>query len=247
MIRVWTYWEGPKPAYIDVCLRSMARACDVPGVSFHQLSPANLGRFLKPKMLNLNYRRMTAIGVKVSAIRAALLAHYGGWWWDADTIALRSPLKLMERHPSADMLCMTWTRLPLRYLNGYIYAKARRPVAREWLARVNAKLKCEPCRAIKWLELGEKILTPLLKDRDDCAEINRQLFLPIDIDSNVAEFFRQGDPLRYVRDDAVCYGLNHSWFWYHKRREMSLPPVEWERSELLIHRLLHFARKELLK
>jgi hypothetical protein len=246
-LNVWTYWEGMRPPYIDLCLRTMARACAESGVSFRQLGADSVDQFLKPGVLHENYRILTAVGPKVSAIRAALLAYHGGWWWDADTIALRSPTALMRRYPRATMLYMTWTRLPLRILNGYIYAAKGCPAASEWLAAVNRMLAEEPERANRWLELGEKTLTPLLRDRDDCAEVPRQLFLPIDIDSDVGEFFWRENPFRYLREDAICYGLNHSWFWAHRQREMCVPSNEWGQSDLLIHRLLHFAREGLLR
>ena len=36
-----------------------------------------------------------------NCIRAALLAKYGGWWWDADTVGLQSPLELTRQYPDA--------------------------------------------------------------------------------------------------------------------------------------------------
>ncbi|MBV6343459.1 glycosyltransferase [Candidatus Magnetobacterium casense] len=202
-MHVWTYWEGESWPHIDLCLETATRRLALTNVEFHLLAPETVEGYLSPGLLHERYKEIPQIGPKVSAIRAALLAKYGGWWWDADTIVLRSPEKLMQKYPNANVLYMTWTRLPLRILNGYIYAKAGSEPALLWLERINYLLEHDFETATKWLELGEKVITPLFRDRLDCVEVDRRLFLPIDFDTDPYVFFREGDFRDYLRDDAL--------------------------------------------
>jgi len=241
-LHVWTYWEGPRPPYIDACIASMARACDVPGVEFHFLTPHNLGQYLEEGVLHPNSRRMLRRNMPANCIRAALLAKYGGWWWDADTVGLSDPLALTKCYPDASMLYMTWSLPPRRILNGYIYARPGCDVASEWLRQVNHKIEHHFEQANVWLELGEKILTPLLEGRADCQEIERRLFLPIDIDKEVTRFFEPGDPGECIQKDTVCFGMNHSWFHHNRKVDTWRMPRRMRSSPLLFHRLMHRAQ-----
>jgi len=220
----------------------MARACDVPGVEFHFLTPHNLHRYLDKDALHPNYARMKKPNMAANCIRAALLAKYGGWWWDADTVGLQSPLELTQQYPDASMLYMTWSLPPRRILNGYIYARPGAPQVKEWLKQINHKIEHNLELAGVWLELGEKILSPLLEGQPDCVEIPRRLFLPIDIDRDVKRFFQKGDFREVIEEDTVCFGLNHSWMLHNEGHGLSWSPRRWRSSRKLFHQLLHHAR-----
>jgi hypothetical protein len=233
------------PPHIAVCLKSMAKACESPQINFHLTNPENIGTYLDDGILHPNYLQLTQPALRADCIRAALLATHGGWWWDADTIAMQSPMALMAEHPYASALYMTWTKPPLRVLNGYIYMKAGYGTASRWLAQINEALAHSPS-GIEWCSLGEKLLTDILPHCPHAHAIPRRLFLPIDIDSSVKTFFDPHDPCLLVQNDTVCFGLNHSWFMYHKPHQMTLPPNDWANSPLLIHRLLAQAQEALL-
>jgi hypothetical protein len=227
-MNVWTYWEGDKPPFIDVCLRSMQRVCH--DVNFHIVTPDTINDYLL-NTLNPRYLQLPQPALRADAIRAALLATYGGWWWDADTIALQSPTSL----PIAPAIYMTWTNPPRRILNGYIYLEST--VAKPWLDNVNFMLESD-FDSIDWCSLGEKLLTDTIPNLPGAIEIDRSRFLPIDIDSSVADFFSSRYPSDLINDNTICFGLNYSWFMYHHRKDMLLPQDEWKNSPLLIHKLL---------
>ena len=245
-MNVFTYWEGPKPEYIDVCLKSMERiCCNLPCVDFHLVTPENVQNYIDSRTLHSNFLKLDQIALRADCIRAALLAKHGGWWWDADTIGICSPVYLMARCKDASALYMSWTKPPRRVLNGYIYFAENNPIACKWLQQINEVL-ADKNQSPTWCSLGEKLLTDLLSTQSDACEIDRRLFLPIDIDSNVADFFNGADfigLLDYLDDyKPICFGLNHSWFMFHKSAEMRLPSSEWKQSPLLIHQLLYHAK-----
>ena len=240
-MNVWTYWQGPRFPHIDTCLTSMARVCEVPGVDFHLVTPENLFNFIPKDTVHPNFFRLGMPNFSANYLRAILLAKYGGWWLDADTIGLSSPLGLVEKYPDAEMIYTCWPTPPKRILNGYIYARQNSLLAREWAKQVKHLLEHDFDAANLWLGMGEKILSPLLHGQHSCVEIDYRTFLPINIDQEVSSFFEPGDFRSHIKKHTIGYGLNHSWMLYHKRKEMSLAPQYWEQSPLLIHKLLHYA------
>lgn len=235
-MNIFSYWEGPRPEYIQVCLDSMAR---VLGDDFRLVTPETVDQWLPPDTLHPAYKTLPQPALRADAIRAALLAVYGGWWWDADTVAICRPDRLLAENPGAEALYTTWTRAPLRVLNGYVWVRPGSTLSARWLEHVNRTLERD-ATSVDWCSLGEQLLTGLMTAFPQAVRIPRQLVLPIDIDSNVAEFFQPGK-FWSMSDRAVCYGLNHSWFMYHHGPHMLLPRAEWGGSPLLIHSLLHWA------
>ena len=237
-MNVWTYWEGDRPVFIDVCLSTASRAC-AGKVDFHLVTPDNLKIYLPDGVLDPRYAQLPQPALRADAIRAALLATHGGWWWDADTVVFCDPLHL----PAAPALYMTWTKLPRRVLNGYIYLE--KTFAEPWLDSVNKSLR-DGVETVRWCSLGEELLTNRLTRSPEAVELPRRLFLPIDIDADVKSFFLPGDFVSYLQSDTVCFGLNFSWFMYHRREEMLLGREFWAKSPLLVHRLLDYARNLVL-
>jgi len=242
MTYVWTYWEGPRIPYIDVCLNSLSYICNNPEIEFQLLTPDNVQDYLDFQDLHPNYQKLPQAALKADCIRAALLAKYGGFWWDADTIGIRSPHSLIERYTKATAIYSVWSKPPLRVFNGYIYLAPDSIVGQEWLGKVNSTL-AQDSQEVRWCDLGEKLLTRILPGQSGCNLIDRRIFLPIDIDSDVRWFFKPGNFHRYLIPETVCFGLNHSWFLYHQQPAMNLSSAAWSKSPLLIHQLLHFAQE----
>ncbi|MFZ2253216.1 MAG: capsular polysaccharide synthesis protein [Minisyncoccia bacterium] len=235
-MNIWSYWEGPRLPYIDTCIRSMQA---VYGNDFHLVTPETVDEYIPQGTLHPHYERLDQPALKADCVRAALLALRGGWWFDADTIAL--PGWPPSKADSAWACYMTWQREPIRVLNGYIGMGCDCPVGAIWLEQVNQTLAA---RSPDWCTLGERILTPLLYGKTEPIwEIPRRLCLPIDIDSNVAAFMRPGSPRDYLHNDTLCFGLNHSWMLYHHPAAMQMLPNGWAKSPLLIHRLLTYAQE----
>jgi hypothetical protein len=236
-MNVFSYWEGPSPPYIQLCIVSMQK---VLGDSFTLVTPEIINDWLPQDILHPSWKALPQPALKADCIRAALLATHGGWWWDADTIALCHP-KEVHAGQTDEVLYMTWTNQPRRVLNGYIYFPPGNPAAKKWLMGVNEGLRQGK---VDWCTLGEKLLTTELSPGSfDTREIPRRLFLPIDIDLEVKQFFTEQEWWWYCYKDTVCFGLNHSYFVYHHRKLMNSGPHEWKNGTTLIHKLLAYAQE----
>lgn len=233
MIDVWTYWQGDMPPHIRRCLRSIQSVC-FRGTRYHAVTPLSLRYFLPQRLLGPKFHELENPAHRADCIRAALLAHHGGMWIDADTLGLRCPAEVASQH---DLVYSVWDTQPRRVLNGYVYAQPGSAIAGQWLDGVNARLSDGDN---SWTAFGEGILTGLVDAAEPATvrEIPRTTFLPIDVDRDVEAFFQPGDPQDYIRPESVCFGLNHSYFWHGHREEMLLAGEALQNSPLLIHRLL---------
>lgn len=205
-MNVWTYWAGPKPKWIDVCLKSIARCCVKS--KFHLLTPDNLPDLdLPQRWTNLSP------GVGTDFLRSALLYHYGGLWIDADTVCIEDPIKLItNRHLPTQFLYSTWTNMPRRAIAGYVYSPKASPIVDQWYdACRSALINAE---TIGWGSLGEKTLTPIIECNPSAArswEIPLQTFLPIDIDKDPSAYFDYRSWRPFVGINTIAFGLNYSW------------------------------------
>jgi len=229
---VWSYWEGGRRPFITKCLGSIARVC---GNALHLVTPMNIGDYLPNGHLHPAIKNLREPAWRADVIRAALLATHGGFWIDADTVMLRPPWHLATDH---DLVHAVWDNSPRRVFNGYIYARPGSALACEWLRGVNASLDANP-RGDKWTGLGEQVLTPLVDGGHYATrEVPRSTWCPLDVDRDVLKFFEPGDPVDYITEESVCFGLNNSWMMAHRREIMAMSAMEMRLSPLLIHRLL---------
>lgn len=234
-MNLWTYWEGSKPEYIDVCLRSIQIIKDV---DFHLVTPDNLHTYLPANTIHPDFAKLNEPALRADYIRCAILCEHGGMWWDADTVALRSPTHLIKNDP--ECIYTTWNKLPVRALNGYIYFRSNSELCKEWKRLVDQRLDKQ--EEVLWCGLGEQILTPLVINNEHATRVDRTTFLPIDIDSSVSAFFEPGNPDKFITSKTVCFGLNHSWFMYHKSDVINM---EWNNSDILFHQLMNITRNSL--
>lgn len=242
MSHVWTYWEGDRPRYIDVCLQSIERASK--HCEFNLVTPSNVWNFVPRDAIDISlvYDKLKTPAHRADCIRAALLAVHGGLYVDADTVCIRS------LETVANMLgtvYMVWPTPPRRIPNGYIVANGPSGFAGKWLDEVNRRL--HSFTEWTWSEFGEQIITPLI----DCyypessREMHISTFMPIDVDSNVGAYFKEGHPADFISSNTVAFGLNNSYMMHHHHNEMTMSISRMSRSNLLIHKLLVYAYGQL--
>jgi len=120
-MNVWSYWEGRRPHYIDVCIESMRKVCEQS--TYTLVTPENLDQYLDVETIHTNFRGLPASPTyRANVYRAALLAKHGGLWVDADTIGLQDPVRLLELYSEdASVIYAQWTNLPLRVMNERLY------------------------------------------------------------------------------------------------------------------------------
>lgn len=236
-VNVWSYWQGPMPEYIRICIETMRKHCD----NFTLLTPNNINDYLFNSPLDIDRcKRLNNPAHLADVYRVAVIFHYGGLWLDCDTIMI-NPLHAFKKIISSyndGFFHSRWD--DRRVLNGYFYATKNSDLLGEWLTHINRLIKSSSIRNT-WTQFGEKILTPLVNSGQfKTIEINRSAFLPINIDKIPWVFFEPFHWSNFVSDDTITIGLNNSWFKDHVPHFVnSLEP--WKGNGL-IHQLLNEMR-----
>lgn len=201
---IFTYWEGPRPPYIQRCLEIMK------GIGVQILDDTcDFVRNLHP-----NWKTLSRPAQRADAVRVAAIEARGGLWIDADTISTGLLSFFDKVDETVDLMYCRWS--DKRVLNGYFYGKEHSPVMREWLKQINSLLSRQTV-GLAWTSLGEGVLNPLinLRFKESCVEFSRSVFLPINIDQIPAVFFEPVSYKAFLKKDTIAIGLNHSWFCDH--------------------------------
>jgi hypothetical protein len=234
MIDVWTYWEGPQPEYIGLCLDSIRRRCVA--ARYNHIAGQDAAAALLKAALPDGWRNIDQPGVRSDVVRAALLAKFGGLYIDADTICIRDPAELVGDTPERDMVYSTWPTPPTRVIGAYVYMRPGSPIASEWLDIVRDRVARQKTG---WTELTEGPLFALRqKYPSNCRWISSSVFMPVDVDRDWQTYFTPTDPAAVIKPDTVMAGLNHSRFMFRFPAIMAMPATEWRGSTLLLHRML---------
>lgn len=85
MTRIWTYWKGPRPGWINLCLESLARHCPQAEVITEEAF-LDLWTDRTPQLEQAFLRQ--APNLQSDVVRAWQLCHLGGIWIDADAIIM---------------------------------------------------------------------------------------------------------------------------------------------------------------
>ena len=93
--RVYTFWEGPMPAYIEMCLETWQDK-----FPFMVLNYDNLEAYTE---YDIESAKRFTLPIQADAVRVHVLRDNGGYWLDADTIMLTDHL------PDADILGDIWS------------------------------------------------------------------------------------------------------------------------------------------
>lgn len=227
-MNVFTYWEGPQPEYIKVCIETMQLCCE----NFILLTPDNINSYLNDTGLHKNWDKLTNPAHRADCIRVAIINKYGGWWVDCDTIFVQPFGKDTIFNPGKDFLYMKWN--DGRCLNGYFYGKAGCKLTSDWLSGINKKLS--NLKSVQWTSFGEKLLTPLLREDNEGSqitkEIDRRTFLPINIDKIPWIFFEPVHWSSFITPDTVAVGLNNSWY-RDNVKEFMCSSYPWDNNTLI--------------
>lgn len=171
---VWTYWEGPCPDYIGLCLDSMRRMCNLrllDRTAFDELWQED--RDLPIDKLYVAHR--------ADFIRVYLLHHYGGAWIDADCIVLRRIDTLASCLAAHDLV---YYREPHGTCsNNFLIAKARSRITGSYYESVVSHLRAG--RPISWLEIGSVPLTAAIQRYPEHArQLATETIMPISWSEN---------------------------------------------------------------
>lgn len=236
-MNVWSYWQGPMPEYIKICIETMRRNCD----NFTLLTPNNIHDYVYNSPLDIDKcKRLNNPAHLADVYRVATIYNHGGLWLDCDTIMI-NPIDSFQRLVSSyrdGFLFARWN--DGRALNGYFYATKGADLLAEWLCAINKLLKKVSIRN-SWTLFGEKILTPLVNSGTyNTIEMSRTIFLPINVDKIPWVFFEPVHWSSFISDDTIAIGLNNSWFRDHLPQFVN--SIEPWKGEGLIHQLLNEVR-----
>jgi hypothetical protein len=200
---IWLFWEGPRPAYIDLCLQTIvrrypdARLLDRAG--FDALWVHD--RDLPLDSLALNHQS--------DFIRAYLLAHHGGLYVDADCVALRdlSPLTEMARQHG-----FVGYREPQGYMScNLMGARAGGAVIADHYRRVVTRLRQRT--PLQWLDLASTPMNAAIAARGrEALILPTQAVMPLPWNESEALAVRRDDSRHaaLMVEDAWCYMLSNN-------------------------------------
>jgi hypothetical protein len=152
-LAVWTYWEGPCPAWIQACLASL-RAAAPAALQVLDREAFERMRAQDPEGDRDIHLDRLRIAHRADYIRLYLLRRFGGLWVDADCLAmqpLQSVLDLLVEHETVGHR----ERSGL-VSNGFLAAQPGSRIIEASYARVCALLRSH--RALGWTSLGSEPL-----------------------------------------------------------------------------------------
>lgn len=115
-MNIYTYWEGERPAYIDMCKRSLKKYAG-------DLKLVELDHYDKYNDLAINH--------KVDLLKGTLIRDNGGFWIDADMIVLKDLTPLMRLLDKVDFIGMP----------GFFGGKAGAPILTDWVRSMENIIK----------------------------------------------------------------------------------------------------------
>jgi len=147
METLYTFWEGKKPAYIDLCMQTWK-------IPYVVLNYENLREYTD---LSLDKLRKFPLQQVADIVRVHVLRDNGGYWLDADTILLD------DRLPDSDILGNNNTRLNTI---GFLHTQAGSDMFTEW-ASFQDHVMSQEKPIVKWYTFGNAFTDNYYKEHSD--------------------------------------------------------------------------------
>ncbi len=208
---IWAYWEGPCPAWISACLRTLAVAAP----TLQVLTPETFDR-LRDSDRDIDLSHLQ-VAHRADFVRLYMLQRYGGLWVDADCLSMRplqSVLDLLQEHETVGHR----ERSGL-VSNGFIAARPGSRIVSAVYRRVCETLRLR--RPLGWTSLGSEPLSAVIsEDAGGWHELPCERVQPI-CWSDPGAFFAErpaGEHAQVFDGDAVCYMLSNTRIGQHMAR-----------------------------
>ena len=202
---VWTYWEGPMPPWIGLCLETFRR--NVPGVEI--LTRETWEDLYDGAMVPREILNRQRLNVKSDFIRAWLLHRIGGIWVDADAIMFRDPHPIFTELDRGDADFVAYKMGPRQgeFCTALIAGRPESAIGKAYLDAMVARLLSGG--RLAWPALGPARLREACGRFPDAVlgVVPNRLVMPI--------WWRQRHRLRGpadtfdLDDDAICVMLGH--------------------------------------
>jgi hypothetical protein len=213
MSQIWSFWEGPRPPFVDLCWRTVTlhnQDCRLVGI-------AELADMGGQSVLDLTQGMPHAI--RSDLIRAWLLHSQGGIWLDADVIVLQT---IDWQTDDYDLICVRNPNTRGIGARGVVACPwgCRRgsPIAADILARVTDRIQL--MRAGHHVPYGDTStgvlsrVTRAVMDRSSVQIRQHWRYCPTRWDDARKVYLRRGDWGRHEQSPAwrpgiVCYHLTN--------------------------------------
>lgn len=210
---VWTYWEGPKPDWINLCHETLlthhpnARIVGPDDLSeLSVLNDFNLSKLLPCQRADI--------------IRLALLHHHGGLWVDSDMIVLRPLTWFLEQLNRLEFIGYQTRKKPVHYNNALMAARIGSHPVMDWMKRQQdllAKRENPKYRS----SIGPRLMTAVMRKAKNALTIPSDLVQPVPLSRVGRLVSRNADEV------SMCSG---AWT-YHLG--YGFPLSRWPRKKLL--------------
>jgi hypothetical protein len=197
-VRVWSYWTGPQPPWIGLCLETLRRNCPTAEVLDDTVWSTIYDGSIPPAVI-LRQRP----NVRSDVLRSWLLTRYGGIWIDADAIVWRDLRPIAGWLRSKEFVAYRVRRREL--CSALIAARAGSRIAAEYWRSIQQALT--PGAVVRPYALGPALLRTIRRiGPQHCRFLRPELVHPVHWDFR-RRFTRPG---RYTpRNGAWCFMLTH--------------------------------------
>ena len=200
---VWTYWEGPLPAWIADCHASIVAAAPHARV----LTPESFDKLWDADR-DIDLSRLQPAH-RADFIRAFLLQRHGGLWIDADCLVMQ-PLQPLLALLAGHEFMAHRERSGL-VSNGFIGARRGSRIAASFYERVSRRLRQRG--ALGWATIGSEPLNAVLAEHPrGWHELACERVQPV-CWSTPEKFFARGSAEAHRRafdENALCYMLSNT-------------------------------------
>ena len=155
--RLFTYWEGPKPAYLELCEEIIVKKT-TQQFDYVPITPTNVFDFVDriPKEVH----DLKLIAHRSDYIRCLLLLKYGGVWLDLDQVIITDLSLVNTLLNSYDYIGYEWQ--PECPEIGFIAVSQNNSAMADWKERMDIRLKST--EQLYWPSLGYNLLWPSIQN-----------------------------------------------------------------------------------
>lgn len=200
---IWLYWEGPQPAYISLCCKTVFAHNDnvvlLDRASFDSL-------FTHDRDIDID---ALALNHKSDFVRAYLLKHYGGLYIDADCIVMQNLSPVLDK---AKEFGFAGYREPQGYMScNFMASVAGGEVITTHYHEVCATLRSR--HHLEWLDLASVPMEKAIASHPGKSFLfPTDTIMPVAWNESERLCVRRSDEehQRHLQPDAFCYMLSNN-------------------------------------
>ncbi len=157
--KLFTYWEGIKPDYINLCEKIIQNnICK--DIDLHLVTDVNLYEYITVNELPQNFKNIKCLAHRADYIRCCLICKYGGIWLDSDQILISDLSEVIELLKTHDYITYEWEKNQPSI--GFFAAKSGNILLEKWKSSMERLIVTK--NEFHWIELGYELLYPILQD-----------------------------------------------------------------------------------